>query len=97
MGEESQLIDNAIENFSNSILRRLDEEERLLRNCRFCELVTHSAQRRFISSRVSLLRIAFLAGQLTVVKSVVAFLQNWLNYHILHEYPDYMTIAAITL
>jgi hemerythrin-like metal-binding protein len=96
-GAESQLIDTAIENFSNGIMRRLEEEERLLRNIRSSELATHLAMHRFLSSQVNLLKIAFLAGQLTVVKSAVTFLQIWLNYHIIHEDPDYMALGVNTL
>jgi hemerythrin-like metal-binding protein len=95
-GEESQLIDNAIENFSNNVMRCLDEEESLLRNSRSPELAGHLAQHQFLSSQVNLLKIALLSGQLTVVKSVVTFLQTWLNYHIIHEDPDYIAFVMTT-
>jgi hemerythrin len=61
-GEEPQVVENAIENFSNSIMRSLDDEENLLRNSRSSKLGTHLAQHRFLASQVNLLKIAFLAG-----------------------------------
>ncbi len=87
--EDARHIEHAIDKFVADVMRRLDEEERELKNSHSPDLVTHLARHRFFASQVSLLKIAFHSGQLTLAKSVVAFLRTWLNYHISKEVPGY--------
>ena len=94
VGEESQLIEHAIEDFTNSVMQRLEKEEGVLKTSHSPELVALMAHHRFFASQVNLLRIAFLAGQLTLAESVVAFIRTWLDYHIYQEEPSYMAFVS---
>ncbi len=94
VGKESQIIEYAIEDFTNSVMLRLEKEEGVLRTSHSPALVALMAQHQFFASQVNLLKIAFLAGELTLAKSVVAFMQTWLDYHAFQEDPSYMAFVS---
>jgi hemerythrin len=94
VGVESQIIEYAIDDLTDSVMRRLEKEEKVLRTGRSPTLITHMAQHQFFASQVNLLKIAFLAGQLTLAKSVVAFMRTWLDHHIFQEEPSYTALAS---
>lgn len=93
-GEESQFIEYAIEDFANSVMRRLDSEEGVLSNSRYPGHNANMSHYRFFAGQVNLLKTAFLAGQLTLARSVVVFMRTWLDYYIYQENPSYMALAS---
>jgi hemerythrin len=58
------------------------------------EIVAIMAQHHFFACQVNLLKISFLAGQLTLARSVVAFMRTWLDYHIFQEDQSPMAFVS---
>jgi hypothetical protein len=92
--EESQLIEYAIEDFVRNVMWRLHKEEKALRTSRSSGFTFCMTQCQFFASQVNLLEIAFSAGQLTLAKSVLDFMQTWLDYNVFQEESSHMALVS---
>ncbi len=93
-GEEAKRLEFAIDQFVTSVTKHLNEEEEELKSRSSNDLAIHFAQHRFFATQANLLKIAFIAGEAPLARSVLDFLHTWLNYHAQEEKSHDMAMVS---